>query len=383
MDGLDCVLVETLDANLKRPQLSVKSHCYQPYSAQWKSELKKMIENNDMISAAYFAAAWSELASDLVLKVCENERLRANDILLIGTHGQTIFHKPTPKLFLKQNISVSYQACDISRLAKRTGITTVGNFRAADIAESGQGAPLAPYAHQYLFESTKRRVAVQNIGGIGNATVLNNEEVELAFDTGPGNIWSDLIIQTRSNGKILYDESGDLAREGSVHRDLVEKLLGHPYLKKSPPKSTGKLEFGAPYLDQFPDLLAKLPLEDALATATFASARSIYEGFCDHIQNYDALDEIILCGGGVFNQQLVGHLKDFFNDIPVVSSDQYGIAPNQVEAASFAFFALQFFKREPINSKEITGAQNPTVCGEMALGKKTELIDRFIKEFVI
>ncbi len=261
---------------------------------------------------------------------------------LIGLHGQTIYH---------EGGAHTLQIGEAAVVAERTGVDVISNFREADIAAGGQGAPLVPYVDKLLFGNTKKKRAVLNIGGIANVTLLPEG---IAFDTGPGNMVIDALASHMTNGRQRFDRDGRIARSGTVDEQLLRKLLKHPYFKRKPPKSCGREEFGREYTRMLID--TGLPSPDLLATATELTVRTI----ADTIR----ADEVIAAGGGVHNAYLMERLREL---IPVRSSAEFGIDPDAKEAIAFAVLAYQTARRRPGNSPSATGARHPAILANEAI----------------
>jgi anhydro-N-acetylmuramic acid kinase len=269
---------------------------------------------------------------------------------LIGMHGQTIYHEGG-----KHTLQIGEAAV----VAERTGVDVISNFREADIAAGGQGAPLVPYVDMLLFGGTKKRRVALNIGGIANITVLPEG---IAFDTGPGNMVIDALVSHMTNGRQKFDRGGRIARTGRVNEQLLRKLLKHPYFKRKAPKSCGREEFGREYTRMLID--TELPLPDLLTTATELTVRTI----ADAVE----ADEVIASGGGVHNRFLMERLCLM---VPVRSSAEFGIDPDAKEAIAFAVLAYQTARRRPGNLPSATGARYPVILGKRSFsqGPATEV----------
>jgi anhydro-N-acetylmuramic acid kinase len=235
----------------------------------------------------------------------------------------------------------------------------------ADLAVGGEGAPLVPHGHKILFDSKGKSVAVQNLGGIGNVTILQNGKVVTAFDTGPGNLWIDTISHWKTNGKKSFDEEGRLARKGKPDLKLAHRLLRHPYFQKKPPKSTGWEELGETYLQKFKKELLKKSLHDSLATVTIATSLTLAKTYHQFFKK-NFPKEVVICGGGGKNRYLVELISLFLPKSKVFTSDQKGIPVDQVESISFALLALETIHGKPNNEPNATGAKRPVVLGLIA-----------------
>lgn len=273
--------------------------------------------------------------------------IKASDVIAIGSHGQTVRHMPNSEF------PFTLQIGDPNIIALRTGITTVADFRRRDVAAGGQGAPLAPAFHRYLFADEAKKRIILNIGGIANITVLNGGDV-IGFDTGPGNTLLDAwCIKYRNRD---FDQNGEWARSGKINEELLTKLLRDDYFKKTPPKSTGREYFNLPWLNTF--LNAEKP-EDVQATLTALTAQSI----ADAITPYASDAELIVCGGGVHNTFLMEQLRQRCKNIVVNSTEALGVDPDWIEAMAFAWLAKQTLENQPGNIPSVTGAEVQTTLG--------------------
>ena len=240
-------------------------------------------------------------------------------------------------------------------VAERTGVDVISNFREADIAAGGQGAPLVPFVDHLLFGGTKKKRAVLNIGGIANLTVLPDG---IAFDTGPGNMVIDALVAHMTSGKQTFDRGGRIARGGTIHCGLVEELANSSYIRAYPPKTCGREQYGQEFVR---DLIATgLALPDLIATATEFTVYTIVYQIFRTIEP----DEIVVSGGGVHNNFLMRRLRHHVTDVPIATSADYGIDPDAKEAIAFAVLAYQTARRRPGNLPSATGARHPAILGK-------------------
>ncbi|MDQ6965065.1 MAG: anhydro-N-acetylmuramic acid kinase [Mariprofundales bacterium] len=272
----------------------------------------------------------------------------------IGSHGQTIRHRPhlRPQPFTLQI------GCPAT-IAEITAITTVSHFRQRDIAAGGEGAPLVPFAHRALFQQPGESVAVVNIGGIANITILAEDGQVTGFDTGPGNMVMDHLMMELSEGRFSYDIDGDMAAEGSVSPPLLQKLLEHPFFKRPPPRSTGREEFGSDFchtLLSWPEISDS----DRLATACELTAQTVAHSL-EWLPTPPS--RWLICGGGVHNHHLMARLQSLLAPHPVISTDSVGIPAQAVEAISFAILARQTLLGESNCLPSVTGANHPVTGG--------------------
>lgn len=264
------------------------------------------------------------------------------------------------------------QIGDLSVLAKRLGVPVVGDFRPADMAVGGQGAPLAPYGDLILFRDERLGRLLQNIGGIGNCTALPaaaKPEETFAFDTGPGNMVIDQTVWLLSEGVRTYDEGGKWAASGTPDESLVDEMMEHPYFRLAPPKSTGREVFGKVYTAEFAAKARARGLADAdiVATASSFTARSIAAAYRDFVFPRCRIDEVIVSGGGARNGTLMKMLAELLPEQRVCSSAEFGVDDDAKEAVIFALLGSDFLRGVPNNLPSATGASCPTVMGKLAL----------------
>jgi anhydro-N-acetylmuramic acid kinase len=271
---------------------------------------------------------------------------RMGPVDLIGCHGQTVYHEGGRH---------TLQLGEPAVLAERTGTPVVSNFRARDIAAGGQGAPLVPYVDVRLFRhKTKRRVAL-NIGGIANITVIDSG---IAFDTGPGNMVIDALAREYTGGRQNYDRGGRIAEQGHVDRALLDRLLRDPYYRRKPPKSAGREQYGAEFVERMKT--SGLPLPDLIATATVLTAATVAMAVAPHRPA-----ELIVSGGGVHNPQILAHLAGFLPGVAIASSSDYGVDADAKEAIAFAVLAYETWRRKPSNLPSATGARRAVILGSI------------------
>jgi anhydro-N-acetylmuramic acid kinase len=278
---------------------------------------------------------------------------RYGRVELIGCHGQTIFH---------EGRSNTMQIGEAAVIAERTGVPVISNFRARDIAAGGQGAPLVPYVDYLLFRHPKKTRVALNIGGIANITVIPAgaaPEDVVAFDTGPGNMVIDALARTYSNGKLTCDRGGRIAQSGMVNRALLNDLLQDPYYRRRPPKSAGREQYGAEFVDRL--RATGLALPDLIATATVLTAATIARAA-------GRPDELIAAGGGTHNPQIMGHLAGFLPDVSIATSTDFGIDADAKEAIAFAVLAHETWRSRPANLPSATGARRAVILGSITPG---------------
>jgi len=296
--------------------------------------------------------ALAHIYADAALAAIKAAGLQSSDIAAIGNHGQTIRHRPGTQYPFSLQIGCA------ASMAELTGITIVSDFRSRDLAAGGEGAPLVPFAHQQLFGSEQENIAVLNIGGIANITWLGTDGAVTGFDTGPGNMVMDALMRKISHGEHSFDENGQLAGSGSVSEALLDKLMQHPFLQQTPPKSTGREQFGENIVDQ---ILNWPNITDADRMAT--ACRFTTDSICNSVRFLPSPPaRWLCCGGGVRNQHLMELLAQQLAPATVATTDSESIPPQAVEAVSFALLARQTLLGEPNTLAAVTGATH-NVCG--------------------
>jgi anhydro-N-acetylmuramic acid kinase len=309
-------------------------------------------EQDDLDALGAADAQAGDAFADATLALLATAGIGPAAVHAVGSHGQTVRHRPaaTPPFTI--------QIGDPNRIAERTGITTVADFRRRDVAAGGQGAPLVPAFHAAAFREPGEDRAVLNVGGIANLTLLpaGADETIAGFDTGPGNCLMDAWVRTRLG--VPFDEGGRLAAQGSVLPDLLHRLGDDPYLAAPPPKSTGPEHFSIEWLES--RLTGAQSAVDVLATLTAFTAQTIAAALR---RSLPACRRLIVCGGGTHNTSLVGLLRSALPSLAVESSAKHGVAPDWVEAIAFAWLASRTLERMPGNVPSVTGARRPVVLG--------------------
>ena len=312
------------------------------------------------------------------LDSCKKWRLPASKVALIGSHGQTIFHLGSSAKFGgKVRTPSTLQIGDISMIAQRTGVTTVGDFRPADMAAGGQGAPLVPFVDYLLYRDQRLGRAALNIGGIANVTVIPaaaRPSNVFAFDTGPGNMVVDALVSRITRGRQTFDRDAHIALTGRTVPDLLARLMREPYLRKKPPKSAGREQFGQPYVR---DLAAwgeqhRAAPADLVRTATIFTSLSIADAFRRFVVSRAKIDELIVTGGGARNPLMIAQLAAALPGIEVVSADRFGVPVEAKEAFAFAVLAYETYHRRANNLPSATGAKRPVVLGKIAYAHPSE-----------
>jgi anhydro-N-acetylmuramic acid kinase len=343
LDGIDVALCD-----IGNKRCTLKAYYFLEMPEELKEEILfaidetttlKQIGEIDHKLALFFANG--------VNLLLEEQNLQAEDIVAIGSHGQTVWHEPNG------DYPFSMQLGNPSLLATNTNIDVVADFRAKDVAVGGEGAPFAPAFHQFLFSDIES-CAVLNIGGMANISILGQELI--GYDTGCGNVLMDFWIS--SNENIPYDVDGNWAKSGKVHSKLLESMLNDSYFNLDFPKSTGREYFNQKYLIKHLEALGKIPTEDVQATLLALSVRSIV----NEINKFD-IKILLICGGGVKNIFLISELKRELPSIEIHSTDAYGVSSDNMEAMIFAWFAQKRLAKESIELKSVTGARDNRILG--------------------
>lgn len=368
-DGVDAALirVEPPKQHPLRPKVKLLAHLTISYDTQLKQKLFPLfdVETARVDVICDMNVKLGELFAHAVVQVAEKAGIPVREIDFIGSHGQTIHHLPPRQ---GQASGSTLQIGDPAVIAERTGLHVVSNFRARDMAAGGQGAPLVPYADWVLFGGPGERRAIQNIGGIGNVTLLppsDRADEVMAFDTGPGNMVIDALVRRLTSGQQDADWDGEIALRGLPDEAWIDDLLKHPYFALSPPKSTGREEFGAVYAEQLwlQGNQRGLSGEDIVATATLLTARSIADQYQRFIVRHGALSEVIIGGGGAENPALVGMLAGSLYPIALARHEDYGWPSDAKEAIAFALLAWATWCGAPANLPSVTGARGPRILG--------------------
>jgi anhydro-N-acetylmuramic acid kinase len=344
-----------------------------PYAAALRNMVFRLFRPEtgrvDEICHANFAVG--EAFAAALIRLAKASGIPLDSIDLVGSHGQTIHHMPEGRRAGGRCLCSTLQIGEPSVIAERTGITTVADFRPRDMAAGGEGAPLVPYADYFLFHDARASRAVQNIGGIANVTWLpasGKLADTLAFDTGPGNMMIDRAVHLATRGRRRFDKGGRMAWRGRVSEKLLAELLRHPYLRRRPPKSTGREMFGPQFTDAFYARAYKagLSAEDIVATLTAFTAASIAQAYARFLPG--PVDEVVLCGGGARNATLVAMLCEWLAPADLVIVDDLGVSADAKEAVSFAILAYATIRGEPSNVPSATGAGRAVVLGKIVPG---------------
>lgn len=369
LDGIDAALVD-IGGTIQEPEWTIRSFLDVPYTAAQRSSIHEGIVNGSAASVCRLNADIGEWFAEAALSLLKQADVTADEITVIGSHGQTVWHEPPRDTRRGSTLQLGCAAT----IAERTGIAVVSDFRSRDMAAGGEGAPLVPWVDRLLFSHPTRSRVLQNIGGMGNLTWLpprGSTEPILAFDTGPGNALIDAAVELASSGESTFDRDGEWAAAGSPDENLLAELLAHPFLQRDPPKSTGREVFGRPYVHQLAERVApasRAEWASFICTLTELSARSIAMAIQRWVQPR-GVDELVITGGGALNGELVMRIRRHLPGIDVTADRAaLGIDPAAKEALAFAALAWAHVQGMAGNVPEATGAKGGRVLGSYTPG---------------
>ena len=365
-DGVNVALVRLQGRGL-RTRLELLVHREYPYPARIRSAVLAAM-NSKRTSVADLARLNFRLAEVYAEAVRDTARESGFACDLIGCHGQTIYHQGEPESYLGSAISATWQTGEGSVLAARLQVPVVSDFRPADMAAGGKGAPLVPFLDYLLFRHARRGRILQNIGGIGNLTAIPagaTPEQVIAFDTGPGNMVIDALAKELF-GK-PFDRDGALAARGVADRQVLATLLRAPFFRRTPPKTAGREQFGREFVSRFLGLCRGLGKHDTMATATALTAESIAASV-RMVSQAARFHDFFISGGGTRNRSLMTMLGDRLAamQMRVSTTDEQGLPSEAKEAVAFAVLAYQTWHRQPSNIPSATGALRPAILGKIS-----------------
>jgi len=371
-DGIDVALARISGAP---PKLHAKlvGHASFKFPRVLRKEILRVAEQQP-ISAGELSQLnfrLGEIFAGAALSACSRFRVSPKRISLIGSHGQTIFHQGRPGPYFGARTASTLQIGEPAVIAARTGITTIGDFRPADIALGGQGAPLVPYVDYLLYRDEKLGRVSLNLGGIANITILppaTKRQQVFAFDTGPANMLVDALVSHFTRDRQRYDKNATLAMQGRSLPALLNDLMRDPYLKLAPPKSTGRECYGQAYLKK---LLAlgrrhRAKPDDLIRAATIFTALSVVDALHRFVLPKTKIHQLIVSGGGTHNPLILAQLSAALPGIEVLPSSRLGIPENAKEAFAFALLAYETLHQRSANLPSATGAGGPAILGKIS-----------------
>ncbi len=368
LDGIDVAIVD-IGSRDRMTLLAFRSTPYPPSVREALLGVSNADTHTSTIARLNFLLG--ELYAEAVIQTCERRQIALESVGLIGCHGQTIFHEGAPVSFLRRPVASTLQIGEAAVIAERTGVPVISDFRSRDIAAGGNGAPLVPIVDYRLFRHPRLGRVALNVGGIANITAIPPKAKPadlIAFDTGPGNMVIDALVGRLTNGRSLYDRNGWIAHGARLNRPLLEELLSERYYRLKPPKSAGREQYGAAFVERL--VSTGLPLPDLVATATALTAAAVAEAIARFVRPRMVVDELIVSGGGAHNPEIRAHLAAFLPGVAVCTSADYGIDVDAKEALAFAILAFQTWRRRPANIPSATGARRAAVLGKVTPGNK-------------
>jgi anhydro-N-acetylmuramic acid kinase len=372
-DGVSAAIVE-LDERSRPPARVIAFQTF-PYPARFRKELLDASADEKIgastISTLNFALG--RALGSAAIGIARLWNVPLSDVAFIGSHGHTVFHLP-PRRTTRGQAASTLQLGESAVIAAATGVPVVADFRTMDVAMGGEGAPLAPLAHLWMFADPKRGRVVQNIGGIANATYIPpraslGDPDLIAFDTGPGNGMIDALASRISAGRLRMDRDGRIAASGHVSESLLARMMQHPYFRRRPPKSTGREEFGPDLLDSFvADARGmKVVDHDLLATVTALTARSIADACRQFIFPRGRVEQLVVTGGGAKNPTLMRMIAAELPDVEVITAKDVGVDGDALESVAFAILGYQMLRGRQGNIPSVTGARAPAILGKLTL----------------
>lgn len=375
VDGIDAALVRISG---RGTETKIDVVCFEnyPYPEIIREKIFRLFnpETSAVDEICHMNFLLGELFAEAAIRVVKKAGMTLDQIDLIASHGQTIYHIPQHKYECGYYIRSTMQIGEAAVIAERTKVVTVSNFRSRDMAAGGQGAPLVPYTEYILYRKKDMSVGLQNIGGIANITVLPKNcslSQVIAFDNGPGNMVIDGVVYALTEGHLTFDNDGNMAGKGKVHEGILSELLEDPYFMKKPPKTTGREYFGKSYTDRLLHMCRQKGMNpfDIVATATALTARSIADSYKKFIIAENGLDEVIIGGGGSYNSVLIRMLKNELQDhrINVITQEEMGYSSDAKEAVAFAVLGNEALWGNSNNVPTATGAGHSVILGDITL----------------
>lgn len=365
LDGCDAALVK-----IKGDNYSLVDFITLPYSDEFRSKIRRNLsdETAKLSEVCSLNFELGYIFKDAIDKLLEKNNLNYSDIEFVASHGQTIWHAPKA---INGNVASTLQIGEGQVISVLTGIKVISDFRVADVVAGGEGAPLVPMFEYMYFRSDVQNTVLQNIGGIGNLTYLKKScslDDVVAFDTGPGNVMIDYFVSKYFNQQ--YDVNGDIAKSGDIIYPIFQALIEDEFVKRVPPKSTGREQYSSEFLEKFADMyhFELYDKKDIITTITEFTVYSIVYNYRTYIKN---IDRVIVSGGGAHNQYIMQRLKEEFGEI-VYRCDEVGLDSDAKEAFAFAVLGYLSLTNRYGNVRKATGAQNNVVLGELTLGVKCE-----------
>ncbi len=370
-DGID-IAVARISGAPPRVKARLLNHTAVKFPAQVRAEILRVAERRAITAGELSQLNFrlGQLFADAAKTACKRFRVAISSVDLIGSHGQTIFHQGVPTKYLGALTASTLQIGEGAVIAARTGVTTVADFRPADMAVGGQGAPLVPYADYLLYSDGKLGRASLNLGGIANVTIIPAgaaREKVFAFDTGPANMLVDALVAHFTRGRKKFDDGARMALTGRAIPGLLDELMRDPYLREAPPKSTGREYYGAAYVRRVLALGRRYRAKrnDLIRCVTIFTALSVVDALNRFVTRTTKINQLIVSGGGARNPLIMGQLGAALPGVEVLPSSRLGVPEEGKEAFAFALLAYETFHQRAGNVFSATGASGPAVLGKI------------------
>ncbi|MGL5153017.1 MAG: anhydro-N-acetylmuramic acid kinase AnmK [Clostridium sp.] len=369
LDGVDAVLVKIEGSSLNT-KLEVIEFQTTDIPEDIKAEIKKCCSEEessvDLVCSLNFKLGY--VFAEAVKLVCKKANFNIDNLDFIASHGQTVYHIPKEKSTLAKS---TLQIGESAVIAYETGVNVVSNFRVMDMAAGGEGAPLVPFSEYILYGNMNKNIALQNIGGIGNVTVIpNTKNIDdlYAFDTGPGNMTINEACLKLFG--INYDKDGEIALSNNINQELLNELMNHKYMDIIPPKTTGREDFGEAFMSDLLERYSHVPKGDIITTLTSFTAKSIAHNYKKFIIPKTPIEKVIIGGGGAYNNALMKFIKEELKEIEVLTQEEIGYSSDSKEAIAFVILANETLHNSFSNVPTATGAREKVVLGNITPGRR-------------
>jgi anhydro-N-acetylmuramic acid kinase len=368
MDGVDAALVE-IRGSAERPRVRLRAFLTKPYRPAVREAIAGVASDGPASARAISQLNFllGELFAEAALAVCRRGGISPKRLTVIGSHGQTIYHQGIRSREAGKEISSTLQIAEPAVIAEITGVPVVADFRTADMAAGGQGAPLVPMVDYRLLRDAREGRVALNIGGIANVTVIPagaKPDQVFGFDTGPGNMVMDALVRSFTRGRKAYDADGRMAARGRVIEPVLASALAHLFFSRRPPKSAGREQFGSEFVRRY-FLGVKRRFEDLLRTANELTARTVASAIERFVFPRAKVRRLIVSGGGARNKFLMQRLAMLLPEMKVEPSDRHGLPVDAKEAIAFAVLADRTMRGLPGNLPSVTGARRQVVLGAL------------------
>lgn len=367
LDGIDVAFAEIKGVGKRTKIKQIAGETF-PYPIDLLEKIKKATSNQMNVSdVSDLNFHLAKTYADCVIKLAKKTNIKTSDLWFVASHGQTVYHQGIEDEKYKPSTLQLGSGPVLAQLLKTTAIT---DFRAADMAQGGQGAPLVPFVDYLLYSNNKKARILQNIGGISNITILpksQNESDTFAFDTGPGNMMINRAME------VLYqkpfDASGKTATSGKLINELYEEIINHPYLSKTPPKSCGREQFGNEYTEKLIKKYDGEKREDIIHTISKACSYTMIDAIKKYVLTKFDIDQLIVAGGGIHNDFIMNELKTNLNEIEVLTTSDLNLDSDFKEALAFIILGNQTMHKKEATLKSTTGAKKSTITGSISFYK--------------